>query len=348
MRATTHNGRAGKDGVYNTRHNDRNFDTSHAEHIDPERAGGNIYWNWTGNPAISFEDAEKAFYNSKCRGHLREQNKRYEQQRHPERVRSMDEYRGARQTCPEEMILMVGDKDSHTDPATLWEICKEFKNWQEQTFPGLKVLDMALHTDEQGAPHVHARQVWLYRDKQGLQAVGQDKCLQAAGIPLPHPEQPRTRYNNRKQTASKMMREQFFQICRAYGLELETQPRERSQSGLTQIEYKARQEEKKLNKIKGAKVYAQERTQKAQEQAQKQEDKNRSLQATESRIRSKMEQEQRTARQLAEMNQKARQTLREMQKQLEVLKPYLSKAEQKQLEEQQKQLEREWDEPERD
>ena len=52
-----------------------------------------------------------------------------------------------------------------------------------------------------------------------------------------------------------------------------------------------------------------------------------------------MEQEQRTARQLAEMNENAR-------KKLEALKPYLSKAEQKQLEEQQRQLEQEWDEPE--
>ena len=82
------------------------------------------------------------------------------------------------------------------------------------------------------------------------------------------------------------------------------------------------------------------------EKAQEQEDKNRSLQAAESEIRGKMEREQTTARQLAEMNQKARQTLREMQKQLEVLKPYLSKAEQRQLEEQQNQLEQEWDEPE--
>ena len=32
MRATIHNGRTGKDGAYNTRHNDRQFDISHAEH----------------------------------------------------------------------------------------------------------------------------------------------------------------------------------------------------------------------------------------------------------------------------------------------------------------------------
>ena len=40
MRMTIHNGRAGKDGSYNPRHNDRNFDISHAEHIDPETFTG--------------------------------------------------------------------------------------------------------------------------------------------------------------------------------------------------------------------------------------------------------------------------------------------------------------------
>ena len=369
MRATTHSGRAGKNGAYNPRHNDRNFDIGNAEHIDPERVKNNHYWNWTGNLQMSFEDAEAAFYEKHCRAHLDAQNNRYRAQRHAERVRSIDEYRQARQTCPEEVILMVGNRDEHAGPETLWQICKEFKDWQEKTFPGLRVLDMALHADEEGAPHVHARQVWLYSDKDGMQAVGQDKCLQAAGIPLPHPDKPRSRYNNRKQTASRMMREQFFSICREHGFGsmLETTPREASRSGRELEDYKAneaqkraqaaemrakmaeektRQAETSLQRIKGAKTHAQKRTQRAQEQAQEQESRNSTLRATESEIRGRMEREQRTARQLAEMNQKARQELRKTRKQLEVLKPYLSKAEQKQLEEQQRQLEQEWDEPE--
>lgn len=48
MRMTVHNGRAGKNGVYSPKHNDRQFDISSAEHIDPERMPGNVYWNWTG------------------------------------------------------------------------------------------------------------------------------------------------------------------------------------------------------------------------------------------------------------------------------------------------------------
>lgn len=378
MRATIHNGRSGKNGTYNPRHNDRNFDIGNAEHIDPERVNLNHYWNYLEDDSLTFEQAEKAFYEEHCSKHLNAVNQRYQEQRHPERVRSMDEYRTARQSCPEETILMLGNKSDYIPPHILQRICNEFKTWEEATFPGLHVIDMALHMDEEGAPHIHERKAWLYTDKEGLEAVGQDKALQRAGIEPPHPEQPRTRYNNRKQTASKMMREKFFEICRAHGLGfmLETAPREKSKSGRELEDYKAGKAEERaqaaelranaaeqrtkqaeqerntareeLERIKQAKGHARERTQRAQEQAQEQEGKNRSLQATESQIRGDMEREQRTARQLAEMNQKARKQLQRTQKQLEHLKGYLSRAEQKELQALQEQLEQEqeWDEPE--
>lgn len=368
MRMTVHNGRAGKNGVYSPKHNDRQFDISSAEHIDPERMPGNVYWNWTGKN-ISFEDAEKEFYELHCREHLDTVNQRHREQRHPERVRDMDAYRTARQTCPEETLLMIGNKDEHLPPKTLRAICEKLKDWEENTVSGLRVLDMALHVDEEGAPHIHMRRAWIYRDENNVESIAQSKALQAAGVPLPHPDTPAGRHNNRKQVFSAMERQALYEICREYGLEslLEMQPREKSRSGREFEDYKAskaeerakaaemrarmaeektKQAEESLRKIKGAKTHAQKRTQQAQERAREQEGKNRSLQAAESQMRSNMEKEQRTARQLAEMNQKARKKLQRTQKQLEALKPYLSKAEQRQLEEQQNQLEQEWDEPE--
>lgn len=368
MRMTVHNGRAGKNGVYSPKHNDRQFDISSAEHIDPERMPGNVYWNWTGKN-ISFEDAEKEFYELHCREHLDAVNQRHREQRHPERVRDMDAYRTARQTCPEETLLMIGNKNEYLPPRTLRAICEKLKDWEENTVSGLRVLDMALHVDEEGAPHIHMRRAWIYRDENGIESIAQSKTLQAAGIPLPHPDKPQGRHNNRKQVFSAMERQALYEICRGYGLEslLETKPRERSRSGRELEDYKAseaekraqaaemrarmaeekaRQAEASLQKIKNVKTHAQRRTQQAQERAQEQEGRNSTLRATEGKIRERMEQEQRTARQLAEMNEKARKKLQRTQKQLEALKPYLSKAEQKQLEEQQRQLEQEWDEPE--
>lgn len=356
MRMTIHNGRAGKNGTYSPKHNDRNFDISSAEHIDPERMPGNVYWNWTGKKDISFEDCEKAFYKEHCRAHLDAVNRRHREQRHPERVRDMDAYRTARQTCPEETLFMIGNRDEYLPPKTLRAICEKLKDWEESTVSGLRVLDMALHVDEEGAPHIHMRRAWIYRDENGIESIAQSKTLQAAGIPLPHPDKPQGRHNNRKQVFSAMERQALYEICRGYGLEslLETKPRERSRSGREFEDYKAEQAEKRaraaerraraaeektrqaetsLDKIKGATKHARKRTQRAQEQAQEQEGRNSTLRATESEIRERMEQEQRTARQLAEMNEKARQELRKTRKQLEHLKGYLDKAEQQRLQE---------------
>lgn len=356
MRMTIHNGRAGKNGTYSPKHNDRNFDISSAEHIDPERMPGNVYWNWTGKKDISFEDCEKVFYEEHCRAHLDAVNQRHREQRHSERVRDMDAYRTARQTCPEETLLMIGNKDEHLPPRTLRAICKDLRNWEEKQIPGLRVLNMALHVDEEGAPHIHMRKAWIYRDENGIESIAQNKALQAAGIPLPHPDKPAGRHNNRKQNFSAMERQALYEICRGYGLEslLETKPREKSRSGRELEDYKAseaekraqaaemrarmaeektRQAEASLQRIKGAKTHAQKRTQRAQEQAQEQESRNSTLRATEGEIRGKMEREQTTARQLAEMNQTARQELRKTRKQLEHLKGYLDKAEQQRLQE---------------
>lgn len=198
MRMTIHNGRAGKNGVYSPKHNDRQFDISSAEHIDPERMLGNVYWNWTGKN-VSFEDAEKAFYEEHCREYLDAVNRRHREQRHPERLRDMDAYRTAKQTCPEETLFMIGNRDEHLPPKTLRAICEDLRNWEENTVSGLKVLDIALHVDEEGAPHIHMRRAWIYKDENGTESIAQSKALQAAGIPLPHPDKPAGRHNNRKQ-----------------------------------------------------------------------------------------------------------------------------------------------------
>lgn len=245
MRATIHNGRTSKDGAYNTKHNDRQFDISHAEHIDPERMKNNKYWNWTGNPEMSFEDAEAAFYEKHISAHLDAQNARYRAQRHAERAKTINEYRRSPQTCPEEVILMIG-KAGDTIPADMMaRIIQEQINWEQKQFPGVKVLDVALHMDEQGAPHIHERRAWVYTDKDGNLAISQNKSLEQMGVELPNPNKPRSRFNNRKMTFSRMCREHLLQICREHGLEIEEIPQEKSRSGRTLEDYQAGEAEKR-------------------------------------------------------------------------------------------------------
>lgn len=244
MRATIHNGRTSHLGAFTPKHNDRSFNISHAEHIDPERVKLNRYWNWTGKE-ITFEDAERAFYEKYIRQHLDAQNARYRAQRHAERAKTMDEYRRSPQTCPEEVILMIG-KAGDTIPADMMaRIIQEQINWEQKQFPGVKVLDVALHMDEQGAPHIHERRAWVYTDKDGNTAISQNKSLEQMGVELPNPDRPRGRFNNRKQTFSKRCREHLLQICREHGLEIEEIPQEKSKSGRTLEDYQAGEAEKR-------------------------------------------------------------------------------------------------------
>ena len=251
MRITTNNGRHTRGRAYSPKHNDRQFNSEKSTHIDPARTADNWTWTWMENygKQCTFEDAERIFYARHISDHLQAVNARYEAQRHAERVRSLDEYRRAPQSCPEETIVCIGNRDNHPDPSELLAAYLELQHWQQKQFPQLHVLDYAMHLDEQGAPHIHERHVWTYTDADGHLAIGQARALEQMGIERPHPEQHRSRYNNEKMTYTQAVREKFVEICRQRGLEIETQPRERSQSGLTLIEYQARQEEQRLQTL---------------------------------------------------------------------------------------------------
>lgn len=267
MRATIHNGRTSHLGAFTPRHNDRNFNISHAEHIDPERVKDNRYWNWTGKE-ITFEAAEVAFYEKHIRQHLDAQNTRYRAQRHAERVKTMDEYRKSPQTCPEEVILQIG-KLGDTIPADMMaRIIQEQINWEQKQFPGVKVLNVALHMDEQGAPHIHERRAWVYTDKDGNFAISQNKSLEQMGVELPNPNKPRGRFNNRKQTFSRMCREHLLQICREHGLEIEEIPQEKSRSGRTLEDYQAGEAERRAAEADLRRQFSERAAESAEKQAE--------------------------------------------------------------------------------
>lgn len=267
MRATIHNGRTSHLGAFTPKHNDRNFNIKNAEHIDPERVKNNRYWNWTGKE-MTFEAAEQIFYEKHIRKHLDAQNARYQAQRHAERAKTMDEYRRSPQTCPEEVILMIG-KAGDTIPADMMaRIIQEQINWEQKQFPGVRVLDVALHMDEQGAPHIHERRAWVYTDKDGNSAISQNKSLEQMGVKLPNPDRPRGRFNNRKQTFSKRCREHLLQICREHGLEIEEIPQEKSKSGRTLEDYQAGEAEKRAADAERRREFSERAAESAEKRAE--------------------------------------------------------------------------------
>lgn len=247
MRATTHNGRASRKGAYLAKHNDRRFDLDKAEHIDQDRTAKNIYWHcmMPEHPEMDFEQVEQAFYTHTFKDGLQAKNAMYKQHGNDKNIQTIEEYRRNPRSCPEEQIFMLGNKDFYIPVKTLEQICKEQLAWEEKEFPQVKVLDYAAHADEQGAPHVHIRRAWIGHDKAGNAVIGQNKALKEMGVERPDTNKPQTRYNNAKITYTRKCREHLIELCRGYGIDIELQPKERSETGLTQTEYKARQEDKK-------------------------------------------------------------------------------------------------------
>ena len=169
MKLTRHNGRSGKHGTYNPRHNDRRFDVENSEHIDAQRAKKNVYWDcYRGfttpelreNPEqtdFSFEEIERMYYYEHYSDHVDAQNARNEKTRHTERNRTVEDLLKNNKTCPEESIYQIGTMEESVPPGTLALIVSEFYEEFERRFGShIHILDWALHLDE-GTPHIHER-----------------------------------------------------------------------------------------------------------------------------------------------------------------------------------------------
>ena len=192
LKLTRHNGRAGIHGTYNPKHNDRSFNLANSEHIDPERAKGNIYWDCfhgfrsaldpqdPDNLAATFSDVERQFYETHYSEFIEKQNERNAKIRHTERNRSIPDLLSSRKTCPEETIYQLGTLDEHASAGDLLNIVTEFiEEFKAKFGEHVHVLDWALHLDE-STPHIHERHVFDCENKYGEVAPQQEKVLDMA------------------------------------------------------------------------------------------------------------------------------------------------------------------------
>lgn len=236
MKLTRHNGRTGKHGTYNPRHNDRRFDMENSEHIDSERARRNVYWDCyrgfttaesrenAAQPDFSFEEIERMYYTEHYTDHVEAQNARNEKTRHTERNRAVEDLLKNSKTCPEESIYQIGTIEESVQPEVLFQIVCEFQEEFERRFGShVHILDWALHLDE-GTPHIHERHVFDCENRYGELCPQQEKALEELGIPLPNPDKPKGRNNNRKQMFDAICRTLLFDITRRHGLHLEQEP----------------------------------------------------------------------------------------------------------------------------
>ena len=278
MKLTRHNGRVGKNGVYNPKHNDRRFDIENSEHIDTERAKQNIYWDcYTGFSSAkirehnkendySFEKIEQLYYFEHYADHIQAQNERNEKTRHTERNRTVTDLLTNNKTCPEESIYQIGTVDESVSGEMLAKIATEFFNEMEEKFgTHVHILDWALHLDE-GTPHIHERHVFDCKNNYGELCPQQEKALEELGVPLPNPDKKKGRNNNRKQTFDAECRKMLFRICEKHNLHLQTEP---TYGGRGYLEKQDFIIEKQKEKISVQKDILSENEQTIEEQAKK-------------------------------------------------------------------------------
>ena len=234
MKGTRHNGRSGKDGVYNPLHNDRRFDPEHSEHIDNERVRQNIYWDcYQGYTTMadrgkednfSFNQIEMAYYVDHYSDYVINQNKRHEKARHPDRCKGVEDVLKNKKTCPEESIYQLGTIDEHASVETLVLVFDEFKKEFDERFgSNVHIIDWSLHMDE-ATPHIHERHVFDATNRYGEIEPKQEAALEELGFELPNPEKKRSKTNNRKVVFYSACRTMFLDICKRHGLEIDEEP----------------------------------------------------------------------------------------------------------------------------
>lgn len=271
MRVTQHSGRTHRNGkTYSTKHNDRNFDTP-ALNIDPEKTALNVVWTWCGkfSEEITIDEAEQKYYEENYSDQLKATNEKYIKSRHKERIVSMEKWRKQRIHSPEETIMQIG-KLGNSPAVDLFYKCwlqylDELEKWNMETGNHMHILNWALHQDELGAAHVHSRRIWDYDNPEtNTKEIGQEKALESAGVQLPFPDKEISRTNNRKITFDKMSRTIWQNIAMENGLEIETIPLPKNETGKSLDQYindqeeKRRLEEEKLKAMKQAEIEREE------------------------------------------------------------------------------------------
>lgn len=244
MRASNHSGRLLKNGnSYNVNHNDRRFESEFDKHIDKEKSTDNIYLCVSVDGEIyqaqneSLRQHEIEIYGELYSDSLYRKNEKALEQRHPERVKSMEQYLDGKFTCPEEEILQIGKEGEFWDVDKFKKCVEDYIKEHQEKYPDIKILDAAIHVDETSL-HCHLRKTYTAPDKDGNLEAKQNNCLKNLGFELPDREAERGQFNNLKQVYTEAKRGMWLDICdRNLEIELERKPEPKHES-LNLLEYK--------------------------------------------------------------------------------------------------------------
>lgn len=234
MKVTLHSGRNGL-----AAHNDRSAGIG--EHVDTTRSHENFYVDAQhgviSQEDVDLKDTELQYYRAHYQAAIDATNKGYIEHGHPEKVTTVEKLYNASKTRPQETILQIGKTGDTVDRDMLLRCMADYVKWINQWSKAhgdhIHLLDVTLHMDEE-TPHIHARKVYDYIDKNGNLHISQRKALEESGIERPNPQQPEDRHNCAIQTFTAIERSAWQQICISHGLEIDIQPEGRKKHKRTQ------------------------------------------------------------------------------------------------------------------
>ena len=270
-RATMHAGRCHTEKgrstglVFSSKHNDRNYDVEGADNINPNLVDKNLYYIADENGTIlskpegtTFESWELKMYNRFYGDWLEKQTKRHRAAGHEARVRTMQDVLKSARQAPREEVLSIGnfanqcpDEESFIQEVHKYvaELCR--------AFPGVRVLDYAIHRDEEVKQrpadeqegeaahgeksniHAHLRMCFVHENKEGDFEPNQTQALIAMGFNAPNPNEKISRFNNPVQTMTAHCRELYIDIATKHGFVIETEPVSPGKISLNKQEYLA-------------------------------------------------------------------------------------------------------------
>ena len=235
MRATMHNGRVHRNGAaYSAHHNDRDFDTEAAPNIVGDSArnlykslGQGMYFGYDKGKHPSFAEVEEQFYEQHFKADWTAQCERNAARGQKSRNKTFEQWRKSRRYCPEEQYVQIGDVAQHATEKQLVAAFSEYLQWMEKWNKEhgnpFYLLNAAVQLDET-VPQVHVRRVWVYRDEQGAEHIGQEKALEQAGVDLFDPSKPEGKNNHRKRTFDQASRQAWLDCVQKAGIEVEREP----------------------------------------------------------------------------------------------------------------------------
>lgn len=266
MRASMHAGRTTAKGkAYNVNHNDRKFKQENSKdydtHIDWEKSRDNAYFAFKMkqpeqallvNPEqFDLRNIELGFYKKHFGEHLEHQNEKHIKSRHKERCKSIEDIYTNPRTCPQETILQVGKDGEYQDYKKFKKMVKQFcSSYNAHYYKNSMIVSCAIHADETSL-HAHIRRVFYVKDEQGNLELAQNKALEQMGYDLPHPEQKRSKYNNRLQSFTDEMRDFWQDIIENTdkSIKIDREPNTASQKHLEKLDYQNKASGEKLERL---------------------------------------------------------------------------------------------------